>query len=65
MVKDIGALIDVNIKDDDIVRVTRLGKKVDNNTSESESTRTTRSRPLLITFSNESVKKLCFKIFLN
>jgi hypothetical protein len=34
VVKEIGAHIDVNIKDDDIVRVIRLGKKVDNNTSE-------------------------------
>ena len=61
VVKEIGAHIDVNIKDDDIVRVIRLGKKVDNNTSEGENTHTTRSRPLLITFSNESVKKTLFQ----
>jgi hypothetical protein len=57
VVKEIGAHIDINIKDDDIVRVIRLGKKVDNNNSEGENTHITRSRPLLITFSNESVKK--------
>jgi hypothetical protein len=66
LVKEIGAHIDVNIKDDDIVRVIRLGKKVDNNTSEGENTHTTRSRPLSITFSNENVKKnfvsKCFQI---
>jgi hypothetical protein len=33
VVKEIGAHIDINIKDDDIVRVIRLGKKVDNNNS--------------------------------
>lgn len=61
VVKEIGAHIDVNIKDDDIVRVIRLGKKVDNNNSEGENTHITRSRPLLITFSNESVKKTLFQ----
>jgi hypothetical protein len=39
----------------------RSGKKVDNNNSEGENTHTTRSRPLLITFSNESVKKTLFQ----
>jgi hypothetical protein len=61
LVKEIGAHIDVNIKDDDIVRVIRLGKKVDNNTSEGENTHTTRSRPLSITLSNENVKKTLFQ----
>ena len=61
LVKEIGAHIDVNIMDDDIVRVIRLGKKVDNNTSEGENTHTTRSRPLSITFSNENVKKTLFQ----
>lgn len=61
VVKEIGAHIDVNIKDDDIVRVIRLGKKVDYNVSEGENTHTTRNMPLLITFSNERVKKTLFQ----
>ena len=45
----------------DLKVVKEIGAHIDNNTSEGENTHTTRSMPLLITFSNESVKKTLFQ----
>jgi hypothetical protein len=52
---------DISRMTNSLTFVSRLGKKVDNNNSEGENTHITRSRPLLITFSNESVKKTLFQ----
>lgn len=55
MVRDIGKLINIKIKEDDIIRVVRLGKKAEGENNKN-------NRPLLINFSNDTVKK---NLFLN
>ena len=50
LLRDIATKIDVEIKLDDIVRVSRFGKKAEGEGSSN-------SRPLLVGFSNDTVKK--------
>lgn len=58
VIRDIATKIDVEIKLDDIIRVSRLGKKAEGEGSSN-------SKPLLVGFSNDTVKKKCSQMYLN
>ena len=56
LVKEVGKLVKVTISDDDITKVVRLGKRPE----EGENTHSN-NRPMLVSFSNEHIKKTLFK----
>jgi len=56
LVKDIGSAVKIEINDEDIVKITRLGKKKSN----FDTVDIVQERPLLVTFANENVKKNLF-----